>query len=374
MHVVIAPNAFRGGPSAPWIAAALAQGARGLPGVSRVSTLPLSDGGDGTLDAAEWIFGGQRIPVTVSDPLGRPCVATYLMTSDRTAFVESAQASGLHRIKLDELDPLRASTKGTGDLMLHALRGGARRLVVGAGGTASVDMGAGALTALGVRFLDADDREIPAVPARLGGARRVDVSALPMVLGGRSIQVLSDVSTPLGANITEFGRQKGIGSEQAMVIGQALNALGECFGDHDGVLQRTRLLGAGGGLAAGLCVAAQAQVASGTEYFIAVSRLGQLIRDADLVVTAEGRLDRTSLAGKLPYGIARLASSYGKPTVIVTGEARMAPWQLPAGTRIVELGSPPAPGQEASRERAQLLARSLCAAMSDREGVHALPP
>jgi glycerate kinase len=373
MRIVMAPNAFRGGPSASWVATALASGLRDLSFVEHVESLPLSDGGDGAVEAAELLLGGRRVTVPVSDPVGEAREATYLLTGDGTAVIESAQASGLAGLAGRRLRPLHASTAGTGELILHALSNGARRLLVTAGGTASVDMGAGALAALGARFLDAHGNELAATPAALTALDRVEIGQVRRRLQRIPVKVLSDVSTPLASNIAQFGPQKGVGPDEAPVLERALRALCDGLGDRVGALLHTPLLGAGGGLAAGLHRALGAEVMSGSEYFIQTSGLPRFVDDADLVVTAEGRFDESSLAGKLPFAVARLAAGSGTPALIVTGESTVPDERLPAGTRVVSLGTPPPrPGEATTAERAHLLAEALISALCTERRHHAV--
>lgn len=364
MRVLIAPNSFRGGPGARWVAEALKSGLVRAAAVSAVETIPLSDGGDGALDVSQDLLGGRRVQVNVQDPLGAPVFASYLLTEDGTAFVETAQASGLSLVADRPRQPLVANTSGTGQLIAHAVANGATRIVVTAGGTASVDVGAGALAALGTRFRDENGRLLPAKPRDLVRVRHIDTRPAVELLRDVRLEVLSDVFTPLEDNIGRFGAQKGITAPDTVVLRAMLTAVLTAFGCQDKALVHERLLGAGGGLAAGLRAVFGAPVRHGGEFFATLSGLASAIDRADLVITAEGRLDRGSWEGKAPGLVATMAAARGKHVVIVAGEVAMPSQDLPTGVRCVELGlPPPEPGRAETAERWQAVANAATAAI-----------
>ncbi|MCS7477827.1 glycerate kinase [Umezawaea endophytica] len=362
MRVLVAPNAFRGGPGARWVADALASGLAGA--VDEVVAVPLSDGGDGALEVLEDLVGGHRVAVEAEDPLGAPVSAEYLVADDGTAFVETARASGLTLVADRPRRPLAATTRGTGQLIAHAVAHGATRVVVTAGGTASVDLGAGALAALGVRFLDEAGQPVAAGPGDLVRVRSADTGPAVDLLRDVRIEVLSDVFTPLGRNVDRFGAQKGVTASDAVVIRAALDAVATALGDRDGTLADTRLLGAGGGLVAGLHAVFDAPVRHGGEFFASLAGLADRIDRADLVLTAEGRVDHGSWDGKVTGLVAGMAVARGKPVVVVAGEVSLPDHDLPAGVRCVELGlRPPLPGQAETAERRHALARAARSAL-----------
>lgn len=355
MRVVVAPNSFRGGPSATWLAEIIARGLQGI--TKEVVQVPLTDGGDGALEVAQQVMGGRKVVVSALDPLRNPISGSYLITPDQTAFIESAQVSGLHLVEHRPRQPLEATTYGTGQLIAHALGQSARKLIISAGGTASLDMGAGALAALGVRYLSADGGQLRPIPHELTRVRAADLDGLSPQLMHTPILVLSDVSTTLDMSIRNYGSQKGITPADAVVFTRFLKALSRALGHAGTALFRTRLLGAGGGLSAGLFVALKASVRSGSDYFIEATGLPDEIRRSDLVITAEGRFDESSLDGKLPYAVATLAVQLGKPVVVIAGEVRLA-CDLP-GVRFIELGMPPPDAGETmsvDRQRGFILA------------------
>jgi glycerate kinase len=355
MRVVVAPNAFRGGPSATWLADIFARGLQGM--VAEVVRVPLTDGGDGALEVAQRIMGGRTVSVSALDPLRSSVRGSYLITPDRTAFIESAQVSGLHLVDHRPRRPLEATTYGTGQLIAHALGQGVRQLIVSAGGMASLDLGAGALAALGARYLAADGSQLPPLPHELARVHSVDLGGLSPQLTHMPILALSDVTTNLDMSIRNYGSQKGITRDDEVIFTRFLHALPRAFGHPGTALIRTRLLGAGGGLSAGLFMALKASVRSGSDYFIEAAGLANEIRRSDLIITAEGRFDEGSLDGKLPYAVGTLAGRLGKPAVVITGDVRLR-YEVP-GIRFIELGMPPPKAGETmstDRQRAFILA------------------
>ncbi|MCX4902787.1 glycerate kinase [Streptomyces sp. NBC_00878] len=372
MRVLVAPNAFRGGPGARWVGEGLASGLVRTGLVDSVVTIPLSDGGDGALDIAAELLGGTRVRTTAEDPLGAPVSADYLLTDDGTAFVETARASGLRLVAGRPRQPLVANTKGTGQLIAHAVGQGATRVVVTAGGTASVDFGAGALAALGVRFLDSAGRLLTPTPRDLVHVRRVDTGPAVELLRDVCVEVLSDVSTPLRHNIERFGAQKGITPPDAVVLHDMLDALLAALGRQDDTLLAEPFLGAGGGLAAGLRAAFDAPVSHGGEFFASLAGLAGQIERADLVLTAEGRFDRGSWDGKVPGLVATMARQQGKPVVIIVGELAVPAGDLPSGVHCVELGlEPPTPANAETAERRHAFERAALSALAHGAMPHA---
>ncbi|GAC1322882.1 MAG: hypothetical protein NVSMB13_01990 [Mycobacteriales bacterium] len=257
MRVLLAPDSFGGTLSAVEAAAAMAQGWQAAAPGDRLVQVPVSDGGPGFLDVMASVLGGKRLPATVRDPLGRPVPAAVLVVGD-TAYVESAQACGLHHLSVEDRDPLRTSTYGVGELLTAALDAGARRLVVGLGGSGTNDGGAGALAALGVRQLDSDGAELAPGGAALAGLAQVDHGGLDPRLAEVELVLATDVDNPLlgltGASAV-FGPQKGASPGDVAVLDAALarfaevlqlgRAAGPLIADAPGA-------GAAGGLGAGL--------------------------------------------------------------------------------------------------------------------------
>lgn len=324
-RILVAPNAFKGCLSAARAADAMARGARRAAPGAVIDRMPISDGGDGLMEVLLAHLGGRRVSLTVTGPLGRPRRAAYaLLAGRREAVIEMAQASGLARLPPGELDALGATSFGTGELVADALRRGARRVLVGMGGAASNDGGAGAAQALGARLLDRAGRDLPFGAAALERLDRVDASGIEPLLRGAEILAVSDVRNPLLGRFGSarvYGPQKG--ATPAMV-----RRLEKALGRYARVLKRdlgrdvAGLPGAGaaGGLGAGLAAFLGAELVPGAE--LVLERLGarKRVASASLVLTGEGRLDFQSFFGKAPVTLARLAKTRGRPVRFLCGQ------------------------------------------------------
>jgi len=324
--VVIAPGAFKGSLPAKDVAAALAEGVERVWPAARLERLPLSDGGDGWVDSMVSAADGSFFEVRVRGPVGDEVEARYgLIDSEglTIAVVEMAAASGLALVPREGRDPRVATTYGTGELIRHALDRGAQKLLVGVGGSATNDGGAGMACALGARFVDADGEELPPGGAALAHLDRVDLSGLDARLGDVEVVVASDVENPLlgvdGASAV-YGPQKGATPEMVEDLDSALchfadvveDAVGRRLRDEPGT-------GAAGGLGFGLMALCGAQLRPGVELALDSLEADRVIQGASLVLTAEGMLDSQTLAGKLPVGVARRARRHGVPVVAVGG-------------------------------------------------------
>lgn len=309
MRVVVAPDKFAGTLSAVEVAATVARTWRQADVDAVVEQVPMSDGGPGFVSVLHAALGGTLLPVLVDDPLGRPVPAELLVT-DQTAYLETAAASGLHLLTEGERDPERASSRGTGQLVVAALDAGARRLVVGLGGSATNDGGAGMLGALGLRWRGPwQDPEA------------VDASALDPRLAEVDIVVASDVAAPLlgpaGASAV-FGPQKGASPAAVQRLDAALGRWAGAVGlpvDAAGA-------GAAGGLGAALLWLGGRQE-PGAQLVAAAVGLVDRMAGADLAVTGEGRYDATSLRGKVTAEVAGRAQDAGLPCVVVAGQVEV---------------------------------------------------
>ncbi len=321
MKIVIAMGAFKHSLGASAAAEAVARGLRRSELAADLVLLPIADGGNGTLDAF-LAGGGQRIAHTVRDPFGRPVAAAFGVQND-VALIEMALASGLELIAADELDPLRTSTYGTGDLLRAALDTGARRLIVGMGGSATVDGGAGCLQALGVRLLDADGQDVPPGGGQLHLIRQIDASGLDPRWREVEVIIASDVDNPtLGDEgaAAVFGPQKGASPAQVETLEANLRYFFTLIADQVGVdVRATPGGGAAGALSAGLMAFLGGRIESGIDLIVDLLPFDQALAGADLLITGEGRMDEQTLHGKGPVGIARRASEYGVPSVALVG-------------------------------------------------------
>ncbi len=321
MKILLAPDSFKGSLSAAEAAEAMATGIHRAAPETLCVRLPLADGGEGTLEALVTATGGRRVPVTVTGPLGGPVEAAFglLEPSGETAMVEMAAAAGLLLVPPDLRDPRRTTTYGVGELIALAAKSGARRLIVGLGGSATNDGGAGALQALGVQFFDTAGRLMPApiTGGALGRLGRVDASGLPSMLP--SLVLASDVTNPLlgtrGATRI-FGPQKGATEASVEELEAGLSRLAACL--PPGAADRPGA-GAAGGLGAGLMALTGAEMQSGIDLVLDTLGFDAHLEDADWVWTGEGRIDAQTLDGKAISGVLRRARARGVPVLAFGG-------------------------------------------------------
>lgn len=330
LRVLIAPQEFKGTLTASEAARALERGLHAARPGWRLARLPLADGGPGTVELVlARVPGAQRRTSRVTGPLGRPVEATWaVLPPGDVAVLEMAQASGLSLLSPRERRPLDASTRGTGELIRAALDAGCRRVIVGAGGSATTDGGAGALAALGVRFLDEDFAPLRPTPRHLARCRFVDL-ALDARIARARLEVWTDVKNPLlgptGASLV-YARQKGASGWDAAFLEQTLRRLTELVPGGDGP-EHARVPGSGaaGGFAWGLLAVCGATLKPGFLSLAALVRLEQAIDDADVVVTGEGRLDAQTAWDKGPWGLAHLAKRRGRRVVAFVGDSELSP-------------------------------------------------
>ncbi len=323
MRIIVAPGAFKNSLTAQQAAAAIARGLEQSGLGADLLLTPVADGGNGTLDAM-LAGGGERRSQVVSGPLGTPVEADWgLLPDGKTAVVEMALASGMELLKVEELDPLRASTFGTGQLLAAALDAGATRVILGLGGSATVDGGAGCLQALGVQLLDARGEAIGPGGAQLGQIRRVDAGGLEPRWQDVSLLLASDVDNPtLGEQgaAAVFGPQKGADAQQVDLLEAQLTHFFTVIYEQTGRdLRQVPGGGAAGAFAAGMMAFLDAELQPGIELVLAHSGFDQALKDADLVITGEGQMDEQTIHGKGPIGVARMAGAQGVPTVALVG-------------------------------------------------------
>lgn len=328
MKIVVAPDSFKGALRSPEVAAVIAAGWRSVRKTDEVIEIPLADGGEGTAEALRLATGGTRVKVQAHDALMRPVTAEYSMLGDgETAVFEMATASGIELIARDELDPLRATTYGAGEVMSAALRSGAKKIVAGIGGSATVDGGAGLLQALGVKFFDGSGNLLP--PGIGGGALgdvvRIDASQLPRFpVGG--LTVACDVTNPLlgdRGTVAVFGPQKGVTPEIAPQLERNMRHWSEVL-IRAGMTERCDAPGDGaaGGLGFAMRAALGAEIRSGAGIVIGLSGFPAAVRGAALVITGEGCSDAQTVCGKLCAVVAERAAESQVPTVLCAGALR----------------------------------------------------
>jgi glycerate kinase len=335
-RVVIAPDKFKGSVTAVEAADAIALGVRDALPDAEIQTCPVADGGEGTLDVLK-AAGADIVELRVRGPLDVEVDARYAVL-DGTAYIESARACGIEYVEPSPSVSLRAHTWGVGELMAHALDGGAKRLVLTVGGTASTDGGAGMLMALGARVLDGSDAPIGLGGGPLGEVTEVDLSAVTARLAGVTVGVATDVTNPLlgdqGAAAV-FGPQKGARAEEVEQLEGALTAWADALRTAGGSdVSAVPGAGAGGGIAGGAIAGLGATLESGFDLVVELTGVDDALERADLVITGEGSLDEQSLNGKAPAGIASRAGARGIPLLAIAGRIQLDEAQL-AGLGVV---------------------------------------
>ncbi|GAB4060752.1 glycerate kinase [Uliginosibacterium sediminicola] len=324
MKIVIAPDSFKESLSALAVAEEIEAGFREIFPHADYCKLPVADGGEGTVQAMIDATGGELRTLAVVGPLGSTVKASYGYAAARAlAVIEMAAASGLELVPPAQRNPLITTSYGTGELIRDALQSGARQLIIGIGGSATNDAGAGMLQALGVRLLDDSGHELEAGGAALARLAHIDISALDPRIRACKIEVACDVSNPLvgptGASAV-FGPQKGATPQMVATLDAALRRFAE-------VLQRelgqdvAALAGAGaaGGMGAALLAVLGGRLRPGSEVVTEAVGLDEQLRDADLVITGEGRIDGQTIYGKTPMGVARVAARHGVPVIGLGG-------------------------------------------------------
>lgn len=362
MKIVVAPDSFKESLSAPEVAAAMARGITLAAPHARIHCVPMADGGEGTVQAVLAGTQGERRTVLTQNALGEPIDADWALLGDGTAVIEMATAGGLEQIPRAKRDPLRASSAGVGQLISAALDAGARRIVLGLGGSATNDGGAGMLQALGMAFLDSDSRPLEPGGAALARLARIDAQGLDPRLRAVQFTIASDVDNPLcgaqGASAI-FGPQKGANPEQVRQLDAALSRLADVFAQ---TLGRDDRNAPGSGAAGGLGFAARSWLGAGfrpgVEVVAEIGQLAEVVKGASLVFTGEGRMDSQTLRGKTPMGVARIAREAGVPVVAIAGSLG-AGYQMLYGAGIhaaFSLAEGPCTLEEACRDAARLLA------------------
>ncbi|MDR7302541.1 glycerate kinase [Haloactinomyces albus] len=325
-HVLIAPDKFKGSLTGPEVAEAVSAGLRrSRPGID-VRCTPVADGGDGTVQAALATGDYRRVSAPATGPTGEPVDAEIAVWGD-TAVVELAAASGLACLDEDEIAPLSASSDGTGELVRAALDAGARTIVLGVGGSACTDGGAGMLVALGARVLDAEGYPLPPGGSPLNRVAEVDLSGLDARLADTEVVLASDVDNPLfgqsgAAHV--YGPQKGADPEQVGVLDSALRRWAEAVTKAGGrAVAEDPGAGAAGGVGFAALAVLGARRRAGVDMVLELVEFEEQLNGARLVVTGEGSLDEQTLYGKAPAGVAARAVSAGVPVVAVAGQCAL---------------------------------------------------
>jgi glycerate 2-kinase len=335
VKVVLAPDKFKGSLLATDVCDAMETGIMRAFPATVVRKVPMADGGEGTVEAVIGATQGQRVAVSVTGPLGDLVEAFYGILGDgKTAVMEMAAAAGLPLVPANRRNPLATTTYGVGEMIADAVRRGCTRVVLGIGGSATNDGGAGMAQALGISLRDAGGNEL-----RRGGAALRSLATIDMqgfVLAGRSLEVVTacDVDNPIygprGASAI-YGPQKGASPEMVALLDDALRHFGDVTKVQLGKdVAQVPGSGAAGGLGGGLMAFLGARLQSGVDLIMETVGLESQIEGADLVFTGEGKLDEQTLMGKVPQGVARVAREHGVPVIAIAGACLVSPGDLAA--------------------------------------------
>ena len=325
MNILIAPNAFKHSLTAGEVAEAIRKGLMQSKLDCTCECFPIGDGGDGTVELIINKCGGQLVNAEVHDPLGRKINASFgLIDEGKTAVIEMADASGVRLLIPEELNPLRATSYGTGEQIKVALDKGARKIIIAMGGSATVDGGSGILKALGIRFLNADGSELSNLPEGLSELASVDLSKLDERILKSELIVLCDVDNLLLGNngaAAMFGPQKGASPEDVQILDSAqakLSAVALLQTGKD--MSAIKYGGTAGGAAAGLYAFLNARLVNGIDHFLQLTGFDNALEKAGLVITGEGSIDEQTLQGKGPFGVAYRAKLKGLPVIALAGK------------------------------------------------------
>jgi len=324
MHILLAPNAFKNSLDAEQVALAIDEGLKQSELEYTATLFPIADGGDGTGSLIIKSCNGNVLKREVTDPLGRKITSQFgLIENGTTAIIEMADASGLRLMQKNELNPLKTSSYGTGGLIKSALDEGVKRIIIAMGGSATVDGGCGILNALGIVFSDPDGNALAANPEALINMSSIDASGLDNRISGCEVVILCDVNNkllgPEGAAAV-FGPQKGASPEDIPVLEHFLKRFAEISLAQTGKdMTAIKHGGAAGGATAGLYTWLNAKLVNGIAYFLKLTKFNKALTQADIVITGEGSIDRQTLQGKGPYGVALHAKQAGLKVIGLAG-------------------------------------------------------
>jgi len=325
MRILIAPNAFKHSLNAEKAAFAIKEGLLQSKLACTCECFPIGDGGDGTAGLITSKRKGQVVNTEVHDALGRKINASLgLIDEGNTAVIEMADASGIRLLQNKELNPLHATSFGTGEQVKIALEMGVEKIIIGMGGSATIDAGCGILKALGARFLNSDEDEILILPQGLADLVSIDLSNLDERILKCELIILCDVDNLLlgdqGA-ATIFGPQKGASADDVKKLNRSLDKFSEVTLQKTGKdMSSIKYGGTAGGAAAGLYAYLNAKLVNGIEFFLQLTNFSSALRKADLVITGEGSIDEQTLQGKGPFGVAYQAKLKGLPVIVLAGK------------------------------------------------------
>lgn len=322
-NVVLIPDSFKGTMSSEEICAIMERTIKTHYPEAVVTSIPVADGGEGSVDAFLKALGGEKRTVVVQGPYGEPMESFYGVVKETTAVVEMAACAGLPLVG-DRLNPALTTTYGVGELILDAARRGAKTIVVGLGGSATNDGGCGAASACGVRFFDKDGKSFVPTGSTLKDVVRIDTSTLDPVLSGVTITTMCDIDNPYwgptgAAHI--FGPQKGADSEMVAFLNESMRTFADVIKRDTSVdVQAIAGSGAAGGMGGGMAAFFASELQMGIETVLNTVNFDALLDGCDLVLTGEGKIDGQSLRGKVVIGVARRTKAKGVPTLAIVGD------------------------------------------------------
>jgi len=366
MKIVVAPDSFKGSLTAIEVSDAIEKGIREVFPEAEIIKIPMADGGDGTVECLVNATGGKILEEKVIGPLGNEVWAFYGILGDRkTAIVEMAAASGLTLVPENKRDPLITTTYGTGQLIKAALNQGCRKMIIGIGGSATNDGGAGMVQALGTKLLDKDGEEIGFGGGELKKIVKIDISCMDKRLSDIKVLAASDVNNPLcgpqGASRI-YGPQKGATPEIIEELDESLAYFAELIKrDLHKDIKDIPGAGAAGGLGASLIAFLNAEFRPGIEIMIEAVKLEQAIKDADLVITGEGKIDSQTIYGKAPIGVAKIAKKHNIPVVAVAAiiEEDSRIFQSYGIDTLIKVSEPPMRLSEIKTKKIWLIKKSI---------------
>lgn len=361
MHVIIAVDSFKGSLSSRHAGEAITAGIHKVYPEATTTIVPMADGGEGTVEALVQAFKGKIRSTRVTSPLGESVEGLFGELSDSTIVLEMAAASGLPLVPPKKRNPLVTTSRGTGELILKALDLGARNIILGIGGSATNDGGAGMAQALGVQLFDEVGKELEAGGGALGRLAKIDLYKLDPRLKDTNITVICDVNNPLcgsrGASEV-FGPQKGATPEMVQILDLNLEHYAHKIKEQLGLdVKDIPGAGAAGGVGASLLAFTKAKMKTGIETILDMVQFDQMLSKADLVITGEGRIDAQSLYGKVPMGIVQRAVKQAKPVLAIVGSIGPEAEVLYKHglTSIVSIANGPITLEESMEEAANLM-------------------
>ena len=324
MKILLAPDKFKGSISAQEVCQALSKGIQKIHPNMEILSKPLADGGDGSLAVLDHYFTLKTISKIVQDPLGRPIKAHYKM-ADKSAYIEMSVASGLALLKPTERNCMHTTSYGTGELIRDALEKGATTIFLFIGGSATNDGGIGIANALGYQFYDSEDQLLAPIGRNLVLIDRIDKSALSTDLKSIQVKVICDVNNPFyGKNGAAYiyAPQKGASEEEVIHLDRGLKSLANCLTKYAySDVATVPGAGAAGGVGGGAMAFLHARLQSGIQTFLDITQVESVLKDCDLIITGEGKIDRQTEQGKVISGVCQLAQKYDKPVIAVCGDA-----------------------------------------------------